>query len=225
MTNIGADIAQRARTKEQKHFRRQQILDAAEKYFLEVGYEAFSMASLARMAGVAKGTLYLYFKTREEVFLTLYNQSLVRWSHVFINKLSSDMTDHDYVKTLYETAMADGTFVPLLIRLELVIEHNVSIQKLIESKRIFIERVAHIAQITAPILKLDMTQSSELVQTMGVILLGATRADQAPSLKGEAIPNDVQAVIDFFSSESIFIKNACRIIEGIRTDDSQSSRQ
>jgi len=58
----------RARTQDQKHFRRQQILDAAEQHFAEVGYEGFSMANLAKLAGVVKGTLYLYFKTREEVF-------------------------------------------------------------------------------------------------------------------------------------------------------------
>ena len=62
----------RARTQDQKHFRRQQILDAAKMHFEDVGYESFSMANLAKLAGVAKGTLYLYFATREEVFLALY---------------------------------------------------------------------------------------------------------------------------------------------------------
>ena len=75
----------RARTQDQKYFRRQQILEAAEQHFADVGYEAFSMVNLARLAGVVKGTLYLYFKTREEVLLTLYNQSLARWSHVFLD--------------------------------------------------------------------------------------------------------------------------------------------
>ena len=37
---------------------------------------SFSMANLAKLAGVAKGTLYLYFATREEVFLALYGQAL-----------------------------------------------------------------------------------------------------------------------------------------------------
>jgi len=210
-------MQRRARTQEQKYFRRVQILDAAENHFHEVGYEAFSMASLARLAGVVKGTLYLYFKTREEVFLTLYNRSLVRWSHIFINHLSADMTDHAYASTLYKTAMADGSFVPLLIRLEHVIEHNVAIESLIESKRVFIERIDDIAERTASMLNLTKAQASELVRTMGVLLVGATSTDQGPSLKDEAIPPDVQELIDLFSSETVFIKNACRIIAGIRT--------
>lgn len=208
----------RARTRDQKYFRRQQILEAAEQHFADVGYEAFSMVNLARLAGVVKGTLYLYFKTREEVLLTLYNQSLARWSHVFLDQLQSEMTDRDYVATLYSTAMADRSFIPLLTRLEHVIEHNVSIERLVESKRYFIERIDCVAQATTAALGLNQSQSSELVKTMGVLLVGATRADQGPSLHGEDIPEDVQVLIDSFSSKQLFIKNACRIISGIRTE-------
>ena len=207
----------RARTQDQKHFRRQQILEAAEQHFDEVGYEAFSMGNLAKLAGVVKGTLYLYFKTREEVFLTLYNQSLSRWSETFLGSCKDKMSDRDYVSTLYTTAMADAHFVPLLARLEHVIEHNVSIESLIESKRHFISRVEHLAGAAAPILSLTPSQSLEMVKTMGVLLVGATRTDQGPSLQGEDIPEDVQALMDSFSSEHLFIKNACRIIQGIRT--------
>ena len=211
-------IRRRARTQEQKNFRRIQILDAAEKHFQEVGYEAFSMANLAKLSDVVKGTLYLYFKTREEVFLTLHTRSLVRWSHVFMGQLSADMTDHAYASALYNTAMADGSFVPLLTRLEHVIEHNVAIDSLIESKRAFIERVDHIAERTAAILNMTKAQASELVKTMGALLVGATSTDQGPSLEGESIPKDVQQLIDSFSSETLFTKNACRIMTGIRAE-------
>lgn len=206
----------RARTQDEKYFRRVQILESAELLFQEVGYESFSMGNLAKKAGVVKGTLYLYFKTREEVFLTLYNQSLIRWSGVFLDGLQTAMSDHDYAETLYETAMADGSFVPLLARLEHVIEHNVSLDKLVESKRNFIERVGCIARATESAISLDQTQATEVVRTMGVLLVGATRADQAPNLDGEEIPEDVQSLMDLFSSKNMFIKNACRIISAIR---------
>ena len=124
---------------------------------------------------------------------------------------------------LYKTAMADGSFIPLLTRLEHVIEHNVSIESLLESKRIFIERVARIADATAPILELSRPQSSEVVRTMGVLLVGATSSDQGPSLEGEAIPEDVQTLIDSFSSERLFTRNACRIIAGIRAEGNETS--
>ena len=61
----------RARTQDQKHFRRQQWM--RETHFEAVGYESFSMANLAKLAGVAKGTLYSVSQPRRSVF-GLYGQ-------------------------------------------------------------------------------------------------------------------------------------------------------
>lgn len=219
------EINQRARSAEQKALRRQAVLEAAETYFHEVGYEAFSMAQLAKNTGVAKGTLYLYFKTREELFLTLYEQSLIRWSQIFIAGLSDSMTSKAYAQALYRTAIADGTFVPLLIRLEHVIEHNVAIPRLIESKRVFIRQVDVIAKPSSTSLNLSKAQTTEVVKTMGVLLIGATRADQGPSLDNEELPDDVQTLIASFSSEPLFVKNAVRIIEGIRAEGESKPKQ
>jgi AcrR family transcriptional regulator len=211
-------INQRARSSEQKALRRQALLEAAETYFLEVGYEAFSMAQLAKKTGVVKGTLYLYFKTKEELFLTLYEQSLIRWSQIFIGYLSNFMSSKAYAKTLYDTALADGSLLPLLIRLEHIIEHNVEIPRLIKSKRVFIVQVEAVAVSTSASLKLSTAQAREVVKTMGVLLIGATRADQGPSIDYEELPGDVQVLITSFSSEPLFVKNAVRIIEGIRAE-------
>lgn len=212
-------INQRARSAEQKALRRQAVLEAAETYFQEVGYEAFSMAQLGKRSGVAKGTLYLYFDTREALFLTLYEQSLMRWSRGFIDALSDDITSEAYAKLLYRTALADGVFLPLLIRLEHVIEHNVAILRLIESKRVFINQVEAVAAATSTALRLSTAQATEVVKTMGVLLIGATQTDQSPALDDEDLPADVQYLITSFSSEPLFIKNAARIIEGIRAED------
>jgi AcrR family transcriptional regulator len=195
------------------------VLKVAELYFLEVGYEAFSMSHLAKKAGVAKGTLYLYFETREEIFLTLYEQSLIRWSQIFINDLPVSMTSKSYAQKLYSTAMADGAFLPLLIRLEHIIEHNVAIPRLISSKQIFIHQVDAIAEATSIALTLNKPQAIEVVKTMGVLLIGATQGDQGPSLDNEELPKDVRDLIDSFSSEPLFTKNAARIIEGIRSEN------
>ena len=211
-------INQRARSADQKALRRQTVLKAAETYFLEVGYEAFSMTQLAKRTGLVKGTLYLYFKTREELFLTLYEQSLIRWSKIFIDYLSDSMTSKAYAQTLYDTAVADGTFLPLLIRLEHVIEHNVAIPRLIESKRMFILQLEAVAEPTSTALNLGKAQAREVVRTMGVLLIGATQADQAPPLDNEALPEDVQDLIASFSSKPLFVKNAVRIIEGTRAE-------
>ena len=198
-------INQRARSADQKALRRRAVLEAAETYFLEVGYEAFSMSKLAKKIGLAKGTFYLYFQTREELFLTLYEQSLIRWSQVFIDGLSDSMTSKAYAQKLFSTASADGTFLPLLIRLEHMIEHNVAIPRLISSKQVFIKQVEAIAEATSISLSLSEAQAIEVVKTMGVLLIGATQGDQGPSLDHEELPEDVQNLIaQFFVRASLY---------------------
>lgn len=211
-------INQRARSIEQKALRRRAVLQVAETYLLEVGHEAFSMSKLAKKIGLAKGTLYLYFQTREELFLTLYDQSLIRWSQTFIDELSDSMTSKAYSQKLFSTASADGTFLPLLIRLEHMIEHNVAIPRLISSKQVFIQQVEVLAEVTSNSLGLSKAQATEVVKTMGVLLIGSTQGDQGPSLDHEELPEDVQNLIVSFSSEPLFVKNAVRIIEGIRAE-------
>ena len=208
----------RARSLEEKSFRRQQILDAASALFAEVGYEGFSVALLASKAGIVKGTLYLYFKTREEVFLALYDQSLNRWSEKFIQQLPESLEDRAFCELLYETAFGDPLYVPLQARLEKVIEHNVSLDCLLLSKRNFLQEVDRLAAASADVLRLRNEQALEVIKTLGVLIVGVAGADLAPSLDGEEIPEDVQHLLASFSSRPIFIKNAERIIQGVRSD-------
>jgi AcrR family transcriptional regulator len=213
-------VKKRARSLEDKSFRRQQILDAAAALFQEVGYEGFSVALLANKAGVVKGTLYLYFKTREEVFLALYDQSLNRMSEAFIAQLTPGMSDRAFCELLYEVAFGDSFYVPLQARLEKVIEHNVSVDSLIDSKRNFLKQVDRIATATATTIGLDHARATEFVKTLGVLIVGVAGADLAPSLEGEDVPDDIQALLDSFASKPIFVTNAHRILHGIRAGDS-----
>lgn len=69
----------RAMTEAQKEARRADILKVALHRFTLMPYESLSMADTAEEAGVAKGTLYLYFRSKEEMFLTLYTGELNAW--------------------------------------------------------------------------------------------------------------------------------------------------
>jgi AcrR family transcriptional regulator len=48
--------------------KRAQIIEGARRMFLAQGFDAASMGAIAREAGVSKGTLYVYFKSKEELF-------------------------------------------------------------------------------------------------------------------------------------------------------------
>ena len=67
-------IMKRARKPEQKEERREAILTAGWTLFREQAFTDISMSGVAAQANVAKGTLYLYFKTKEELFLAILTE-------------------------------------------------------------------------------------------------------------------------------------------------------
>lgn len=58
------------RTKQQvvSEFRRAEIIDAARSVFAHSGFASGIMDEIAKQAGIAKGTLYLYFRSKSEIY-------------------------------------------------------------------------------------------------------------------------------------------------------------
>ena len=54
--------------------KRRQIIEGARQVFLAQGFDAASMNDIARKAGVSKGTLYVYFKSKEDLFEAIAEQ-------------------------------------------------------------------------------------------------------------------------------------------------------
>ena len=61
----------RTRRRQRPEVRRAAILDAATGVFVERGIASTSMDEIAHSAGVAKGTVYLYFDSREDLVAAL----------------------------------------------------------------------------------------------------------------------------------------------------------
>ncbi len=71
-----------------KEARRASILDAAEALF-ETTHEFANVAEVAQAAGLAKGTVYLYFQTKEELYLALYTRNADAFFTELINDLDA----------------------------------------------------------------------------------------------------------------------------------------
>ncbi len=57
----------------------QQIIDAAVRVFARNGYYHSRVSDIAREAGIASGTIYLYFTTKDEILVTLFRQKMADW--------------------------------------------------------------------------------------------------------------------------------------------------
>ncbi len=62
-----------AQTRQDK---RDRIIDAAVQVFADKGYRSARISDIARGAGVADGTIYLYFRNKEDLLLTIFEEKM-----------------------------------------------------------------------------------------------------------------------------------------------------
>lgn len=73
---------------------RQRILTAAMQTYSELGFHAAKMTDIATAAGLAKGTLYLYFKSKEAL-----TTALVKW---LFQKIEQEIMPQSAIRTLVD---------------------------------------------------------------------------------------------------------------------------
>ena len=67
----GAIMGVKERRAKERTYRRQAILEAAKTLFFKQGFGATTMHQIAAAAELGKGTLYLYFQNKEELYISL----------------------------------------------------------------------------------------------------------------------------------------------------------
>ncbi len=104
----------------EKESRRESILFAAKKLFSKKGFENTSMDELAAEAELAKGTLYLYFKSKEEVIYSLLSPSLAEYQRG-LREIASDpgkpaeATLREIVKYIYDMYLEEPEIYRVII--------------------------------------------------------------------------------------------------------------
>lgn len=61
---------------QKKEAKRQHILEAAIRVFARYGFQNTSVAKVAREADIADGTVYLYFKNKDELLVSIFNEAM-----------------------------------------------------------------------------------------------------------------------------------------------------
>lgn len=72
------------RAQAQREERRASMLDAALRVFAERGYHDASISDIVKAASVARGTFYLYFQSKNEVFIALLDELSARFRSAIV---------------------------------------------------------------------------------------------------------------------------------------------
>lgn len=100
-----------------KEQRRMEFVEAATELFLKYGYRKTSMGDVATRAGVAKGTLYLYFQSKAELLLRALSEEKRRFSSRLAPIEDSALPPRTKLRHFLTTVLTIGQEMPLISRL------------------------------------------------------------------------------------------------------------
>ena len=85
--------------------RKNQILEAAFKVFVEKGYSKATMDDIVDSSGLSKGALYHYYKSKKDLFLSLIEHWEVYTFKNFYNKESKDKKASDILRSFGQNVL------------------------------------------------------------------------------------------------------------------------
>src|SRR5258706_8080168 len=78
--------------------KRERILDAAVRVFAQEGFYNAKVSQIAHAAGVADGTIYLYFKSKDDLLICLFEDRMERVNENLRTALASESSSADRLK-------------------------------------------------------------------------------------------------------------------------------
>lgn len=84
------------------HIHRGEILQAAEKLFAAKGFFQTTMSEIAQAAEFGTGTLYKYFKSKEDLYFTLIDEKTNEINHLVKAELSRNIPTVERIKNILE---------------------------------------------------------------------------------------------------------------------------
>jgi AcrR family transcriptional regulator len=198
----------RAVKEEQKLERRHALLAIAWDLFQTTPYQAITINEIAERAGLAKGTVYLYFKTKEELFLSLQEQQFEAWFAEVDARLSAPAApDADpipaVVAILCETLKQRPGLTRLLAIVHSVLEQNIDFETALRFKRMLSVHVLRTGSLLEARLGfLQPGQGAQLLQRIYALAIGLQHlADPAPIVQRVLNEHEMQMFLVDFSNE------------------------
>lgn len=99
-----------------------QIIDAAVIVIAENGYHQAQVSKIAKQAGVADGTIYLYFKNKEDILISVFNEKMTVFVESLQDIIENGSTSQDKLSQMIENhfnVLVSDRYLATVTQLEL----------------------------------------------------------------------------------------------------------
>ena len=199
---------QRARSESAKLEREDSILTATEILLRQSGYDSMTMQAVATAAGLAKGTLYLYFASRESLVIAVYGRLFDRWIDRFaVHKPELNGFD-GFCRDFARHYSDDTLFLQLSGFINSLAEPQLDRQAFINGKRAMVRRVKRLAGLVCQQFSVTPVAAHKLIWGFLTIAGGAAQLTVRLPVTRTALPDDVIAFISLANFETVFVNAA-----------------
>ena len=102
-TKLESRLGIHERKEREKEQRREDILDAAQRVFFEKGLQSATMDEIADTAELSKGTLYLYYSSKEDLYLAVMMRGMLILHEMFKARISTEPTTLQAIVGIMDT--------------------------------------------------------------------------------------------------------------------------
>lgn len=220
-------IRQRARKQEDKLARREAILAVAAHALGRRQYASVTMAAIAEQCGLAKGTLYLYFDSKEELFLATLEGELAAWfDRLGAAMLAAKrMTPRAFAELVAKSLVLHETLADLLPLLHTVLEQNVRLEAALRFKQLLRDRVTMGGELVEAVVEgMRPGDGVRLLLRTHALVVGLRQVSDPPPQLRELLEREELAVlhVDF---EPELADTLTALIEGMRAVPSAANVQ
>jgi len=180
-------MKQRARRDEDKAERIGAILDAGRELWSRSSWSDFTVGDVATRAGIVKGTVYLYFPSKERLLLAVFEEMLEEYlddvDHALEKRRGRWKADH-VADSFADALSGRDSFLRILPILGAILEHNVDYAAAVSFKRFTLTRLTRTASLLEARLTLKHGHGLRFLLRVSALLTGlANMAFPAPVIE------------------------------------------
>ena len=209
----------RARSEAAKSERMDAIIAAADTLLRRSGYDRMTMQAVAVEAGLAKGTLYLYFSSREMLVLAVYGRLFDEWIDQFALNVSTVTQVEEFCQNFCRYYAGDPLFLKLTGFVSSLMEPQLDRAAYIKGTRAMASRVKKLAGIACQRLGMSPALAQKFVWGLLTIAFGATQMTILPRFANKNLPEDVTTFIRSTGFETVFLNAALPLYAGMTQAD------
>jgi AcrR family transcriptional regulator len=181
----------RAVTESAKLARRGSLLSAAGSLFASRDFNDVSVDAIAKKAGLAKGTVYLYFGTKEALFLHLVSEELAAWLKEATRRLKKNgVGPLAAAAAVASTLSRRPALIRLLALLHAVLERNSEANSLRTFKGRLLEITTESAALFESALSLAPGAGVRLTLWMHALIVGLAQMTATSPILTEVLAED-----------------------------------